>query len=98
MEVGEGSSIAREMGRSWTTHTGAGGAAGTGNQRKKKKNGKKNAKPAWASVEVWQTASAPSYTHVLVRVLCALPVPTVLALQSSGPARALQATRMYATR
>lgn len=52
MEVGEGSSIARDMGRSWTTHTGsAGGSSGAAAKQKKQKNKQSN-KPAWASLEV----------------------------------------------
>eukprot|EP01043_Picozoa_sp_COSAG02_P060512 COSAG02_NODE_7923_length_2784_cov_6.985847_4_plen_97_part_00 len=80
MEVGEGSSIARDMGRSWTTHTGGGGASGAGGKQRKKKNGKKNTKPTWASVEVRQYIKrhTPPRTHahtnarMLMCAVCAL--------------------------
>ena len=44
LEVGQDSAIARDMGRSWTTHTG--GAGGS------KKKGKKAAAKSWASLDV----------------------------------------------
>jgi|EP01046_Picozoa_sp_COSAG06_P044957 hypothetical protein len=49
MEVGEGSAIARDMGRSWTTHTGGSGAGGSKQGKRKKK---KKGSAAWASLEV----------------------------------------------
>ena len=69
MEVGEGSSIARELGRSWTTHTGAAGGSSVAAAKQKKQKNKQSNKPAWASLEVQQQAAL-----ALSRYVCSLPL------------------------